>query len=96
MIVFIDDALIYSKSMDQHRAHLRTVLETLRENQFYTKLSKCDFWIFEVMFLGHVISGGHIVVDPAKVEAVTKWNALKNPSKIRSFLGLVGYYMQFI
>lgn len=96
MIVFIEDVLIYSESEEQYRQHLRIVLETLRDHQLYANLSKCDFWLIEVMFLGHVISGGHIAVDPVKIKGVTQWKAPRNPSEIQSFLGLAGYYMCFI
>ena len=76
--------------------HLRTVLETLRQHQLYAKFFKCEFWLGEVMFLGHIISGVGIKVDPAKVDAVSSWNRPKNVTEIRSFLGLAGYYRRFI
>jgi hypothetical protein len=65
VIVFIDDILIYSKSESDHEEHLRLVLQKLRDNQLYAKYSKCEFWIDEVPFLGHIISNGGISVDPA-------------------------------
>ena len=60
------------------------------------KFSKCEFWLNEVVFLGHVISGGGIFVDPKKIEAIVSWEQPKNVSKIRSFLGLVEYYRRFV
>ena len=72
------------------------VLEKLREHQLYAKFSKCEFWLKEVGFLGHVISGEGIAVDPSKVEAVTEWKAPTSVGEIRSFLGLAGYYRRFI
>ena len=78
------------------KEHLRLVLEKLREHQLYAKFSKCEFWLNEVGFLGHVISGEGIAVDPAKVDAVTKWEAPTIVGEIRSFLGLAGYYRRFI
>src|ERR1051325_8962091 len=89
-IIFIDDILIYSKSDEEHAEHLRVVLELLKEKKLYAKLSKCEFWLEEVSFLGHVISKNGIAVDPTKVEAVSQWEAPKSASEIRSFLGLVG------
>nr|AAP73852.1 putative gag-pol polyprotein [Oryza sativa Japonica Group] len=96
VVVFIDDILIYSKDEEEHAEHLRLVLEKLRKHKLYAKFSKCEFWLKEVAFLGHVISAGGVAVDPAKVEAVTEWKAPKSVTEIRSFLGLAGYYRRFI
>ena len=71
-------------------------LEILRRNKLYAKFSKCEFWMKEVLFLGHIISGKGISIDPAKVAAVVEWQQPKNPSEVRSFLGLAGYYRRFI
>jgi hypothetical protein len=73
MVVFIDDILIYSSTAEEHEQHLRLVLEKLRQNQLYAKFSKCDFWLEEVAFLGHVLTTKGVVVDPAKIEAVKEW-----------------------
>ena len=70
--MFIDDILVYSKNEEEHMEHLRLVLEKLREHQLYAKFSKCEFWLKEVGFLGHVISGEGISVDPIKVDTMTK------------------------
>nr|KYP50646.1 Retrovirus-related Pol polyprotein from transposon 17.6 [Cajanus cajan] len=96
VVVFIDDILVYSKTREEHVENLRIVLQTLKEKQLYAKLSKCEFWLDSVNFLGHVISKGRIVVDPAKVEAVLEWITPKLVFEIRSFLGLAGYYRRFI
>ncbi|XP_071900995.1 uncharacterized protein [Coffea arabica] len=96
VVVFIDDILVYSKTREEHEQHLKEVLQTLREHQLYAKFSKCEFWLEKVSFLGHVISKEGIAVDPAKVEAVTEWKRPDNPTEIRSFLGLAGYYRRFI
>jgi len=70
VVIFIDDILIYSKTLEEHEKHLQTVLQTLKEKKLYAKLSKCDFWLKEVKFLGNVISKEGRSVDPTKVEAV--------------------------
>ncbi|XP_071932960.1 uncharacterized mitochondrial protein AtMg00860-like [Coffea arabica] len=95
-VVFIDDILVYSKMREEHEQHLRTVLQTMREHQLYAKFSKYEFWLEKISFLGHVISQEGISVDPAKVEAVTNWKRPENPTEIRSFLELAGYYQRFI
>ncbi|XP_014660198.1 uncharacterized protein LOC106804165 [Setaria italica] len=96
VVVFIDDILIYSKIAEEHKEHLRIVLERLRQHQLYTKFSKCELWMEEVAFLGHVLSTKGVAVDPAKIEVVTEWEQPCNMIEIRSFLGLAGYYRRFI
>ena len=96
VIVFIDDIQIYSKSKAEHAQHLRLVLELLQGNRLYAKFSKCEFWLEEVQFLGHIVNSQGIHVDPAKIEAVKSWVTPKNPSEVRSFLALAGYYRRFI
>ncbi|KAL0534190.1 hypothetical protein IC582_028475 [Cucumis melo] len=86
VIVFIDDILIYSKTEAEHEKHLRMVLQTLRDNKLYAKFSKCEFWLKQVSFLGHVVSKAGVSVDPAKIEAVTGWNRPSTVSEVRSFL----------
>ncbi|KAJ9539320.1 hypothetical protein OSB04_032053 [Centaurea solstitialis] len=96
IIVFIDDILIYSKSQEEHEQHLRMTLELLKQEKLYAKFSKCEFWIREVQFLGHVINEKGIMVDPNKIECITKWKTPQSVIEIRSFLGLAGYYRKFI
>jgi len=96
IVVFIDDILIYSKNHEEHERHLKIVLQILKERQLYGKWSKCEFWLEQVQFLGHVISKSGIAIDPSKVQAVLHWEQSKNITEIRSFLGLAGYYRKFI
>jgi len=96
VVVFIDDILVYSKSEEEHVEHLRIVLQVLKEKQLFAKLSKCEFWLREVSFLGHMISKGGIAVTPSKVDAVMQWELPKSIFEVRSFLGLAGYYRRFI
>ena len=96
VVVFIDDILVYSKDRENHEAHLRVVLETLRKEQLYAKLNKCEFWLNEVSFLGHIVSKEGIRVDPKKIEVVIEWKPPRNVIEIRSFLGLADYYRIFV
>nr|GFC23955.1 retrotransposon protein, putative, Ty3-gypsy subclass [Tanacetum cinerariifolium] len=96
VIVFIDDILVFSKSKEEHEDHLRTVLQTLRQEKLYAKFSKCEFWLSSVAFLGHIVSPEGITMDPAKVEAITKWPRPTSVTEVRSFLGLAGYYRRFV
>jgi hypothetical protein len=82
VIVFIDDILIYSKTKEEHEEHLRIVLQTLREHQLYAKFSKCEFYQDKVQYLGHVISGEGISVDPEKVKAILDWPVPKDVSDV--------------
>jgi hypothetical protein len=96
VVVFIDDILVYSKTKEEHAKHLRLVLQKLREHKLYAKRSKCEFWLKEVAFLGHVVSNGGIPVDPSKVKDVLNWKPPTDVGEIRIFLGLAGYYRRFI
>ncbi|WVZ52841.1 hypothetical protein U9M48_003860, partial [Paspalum notatum var. saurae] len=87
VVVFIDDILIYSKTDEEHKEHLRLL---------YAKLSKCEFWLDQVPFLGHIVSKGGIMVDPSKISSVMDWKVPEVVKEIRGFLGLAGYYRRFI
>ncbi|KAL2249898.1 UNVERIFIED_CONTAM: Transposon Tf2-12 polyprotein [Sesamum indicum] len=96
VIVFIDDILIYSRNRGEHEQHLRMLLQILKEKELYAKLSKCEFWVNQVLFLGHVVSGDGVMPDPSKVKAIMEWRVPKNATEVRSFLGLAGYYRRFV
>jgi hypothetical protein len=93
---FSSTIFFYSKRDSDHEEHLILVLQKLRDDQLYAKYSKCEFWIDEVSFLGHIISSGGISVDPAKVEEIVVWSIPTTVTEIQSFLGLAGYYRRFI
>lgn len=96
VVVYLDDIVVYSESLQDHVQHLRLVFQTLRENELYVKPEKCSFAQPEVMFLGHKIAGGQISMDSSKVKAIMDWEPPKTVSGLRSFLGLVNYYRRFI
>ncbi|KAK5802526.1 hypothetical protein PVK06_030126 [Gossypium arboreum] len=96
VVVFIDDILVYSRNETEHAEHLRLVLQILRDKQLYAKFSKCEFWVREVSFLGHVVSASGIRVDPNKISAILNWKPPRNITEVRSFLGLAGYYRRFV
>ena len=76
--MFIDDILVYSKDREDHDTHLQVVLETLRKEQLYAKLSKCEFWLRKVSFLRHIVSEKGIPVVPKKIDVIIKWKPPRN------------------
>ena len=96
IVVFIDDILVYSKDREDHDTHLRVVLETLRKEQLYAKLSKCKLWLREVSFLGHIVSEEGIQVNPKKIEVIIEWKPPRNVTEVYSFLELASYYRMFV
>ncbi|KAA3484478.1 DNA/RNA polymerases superfamily protein [Gossypium australe] len=96
VVVFIDDILIYSRDESEHVEHLRIMLLTLRDKQLFAKFSKCEFWLQEVGFLGHIVSAEGIRVDPSKILVVVDWKPSRNVSEFRSFLRLAGSYRRFV
>jgi hypothetical protein len=96
VVVYLDDILIFSKTAKEHLSHLRQVLQTLRENQFYANPKKCDFMKEEISFLGHQVSANGLKVDPEKVRAVADWRVPKDVHGVRSFLGLANYFRRFL
>jgi hypothetical protein len=96
VVAFIDNILIYSKNPEDHAKHLHVILQRLRDHHLYTKISKCEFWLDTMKFLGHTISSDGISIDPSKVQEVMDWKPPTSVHQICSFLDLAGYYRRFI
>ncbi|GJP69707.1 hypothetical protein CLOP_g709 [Closterium sp. NIES-67] len=96
VVVYLDDILIYSRDMKQHVEHLRRVFEILRRERFYVKLSKSEFALEKVQFLGHLVSAQGVHVDPKKIEAVRTWKTPENVKELQQFLGFANYYNRFV
>lgn len=91
MLVLFDDILVYNNSLVEHQAHLRMLLQILRDNKFVAKKTKCS-----LRYLGHLVTSAGIQVDPSKIEVVQSWPVPHNIKGLRGFLGLVGHYKRFI
>src|SRR6185436_8395647 len=96
VIVYLDDTIVYSKTFDEHLEHLQRVFTRIRKAGLRLNIKKCNFWMQSLSFLGHIISANRIAPDSQKIEAVHNIQPPKNVTQLRSFLGLAGYYRQFI
>ena len=95
-LVFFDDILVFSPTLELHLRHLRSVLELLQQHQLYAKKSKCAFGCPEVEYLGHIISGQGVSTDPRKIAGMEAWPIPTSLKALKGFLGLTGYYRKFI
>eukprot|EP00253_Pinus_taeda_P019290 PITA_19290 len=96
IIVYLDDILIFSKSREDHVMNVRKVLDVLKKNQLFLKMSKCEFGKTFLVYLGQIVGGGALRIDPAKIEAIVKWPTPKSITEVRSFLGATQYWRKFI
>ena len=95
-LVYIDDIIIYSNTIEEHREHIKEVLSLLRENHMRAKKKKCVFFCKQIKFLGSVIGNGGVYPDPEKIAAIRDWPPLHTPHDAMRFLGLAGYYRRFV
>ncbi|KAL0442643.1 UNVERIFIED_CONTAM: Retrovirus-related Pol polyprotein from transposon [Sesamum latifolium] len=96
VVVYLDDIIIYSRTLVEHVEHLRQVLARLREYELYAKVLKCSFAQETISFLGHIVDRGRIRMDPKKVQAIEEWKPPSDVHDLRSFLGLANYYRRFV
>ncbi len=96
VMVYLDDILIYSTTLEEHESHVRQALQVLRKHRLYCKMSKCEFFKKEVGFLGHVLTGDGVKADPRKIQSVVDWPPPTNVKQVRSFLGLANYYRRYV
>jgi hypothetical protein len=96
VLVFFDDILMYCSSFEEHLVHMRLVFELLAKDKWKIKLSKFTFARRQISYLGHTINEKGVGTDPSNIAAITQWRVPLNVKELRSFLGLVGYYMMYV
>jgi hypothetical protein len=96
VIVYLDDILIFSKSHEEHVMHVKEVLDVLKKENLFLKMSKCEFGKTSLIYLGHIVGGGELKIDPSKVKVILDWTKPNNVTKVRSFLGETQYWRKFI
>lgn len=96
VLIFMDDILVYNKTLKEHKQHLQAVFDILQANKLFLKISKCSFAQKQLEYLGHIINGQGVATDPLKIQAVQNWSTPTDIKQVRAFLGLAGYYRKFI
>ena len=87
VIVYLDDILIFIKSCEEHVKHVKQVLEVLRKEKLFLKMSKCEFGKTSLIYLGHIVGGGELKIDPFKIKVILEWPKPNNVTEVRSFFG---------
>jgi hypothetical protein len=96
VVVFLDDVLVDSATMEEHVVHLKQVLDLISQQQLYLRESKCVFGQAKLEFLGHIVSAAGITTDPNKIKVIREWPNPACVKDVRSFLGMAGYYRKFV
>ena len=96
LVLFLDDVVVFSTSVEQHLQRLELVLQRLQKENLKVKLSKCCFFQKQVKYLGHVVSEAGVATDPDKIAAVAQWKCPETVKELKSFLGFASYYQQFV
>ena len=96
VIVYLDEILIFSKTREEHLKHVKQTLDVLKRENLYVKLSKCEFGKTSLNYLGHIVGGGELKIDPSKVEVIVNWPKPKSATEVRSLLGGAQYWRKFI
>jgi len=96
VIVYLDDTLIFSKTWEEHLKHVKQTLDVSKKENLYVKVSKCEFGKTSLNYLGHIVGGGELKIDPSKIAVIVNWPKHKSATEIRSFLGATQYYGNFI
>jgi hypothetical protein len=96
VILYLDNILIFRGTWDEHVKHVKQVLDTFQRENLYVKLSKCEFGKTGLVYLGHIVGGGQLKIDPSKINVIVNWPEPKNVFEVRIFLGLVQYWRRFI
>ena len=96
VIVYLDDIIVFNKTWEEHSKHVKQTLDVLKKENLYVKLSKCEFGKTSLNYLGHIVGGGELKIDPSKVEVIVNWPKPKSATEVRSFLGAAQYWRKFI
>lgn len=96
VIVYLDDILIFSSSLEKHVKHVKQVFAVLQKEKLYLKLCECEFGKTALVYLGYIVGGGQLKIDPTKIDVIINWPRPQNVTEVRSFLGVVQYWRKFI
>jgi hypothetical protein len=96
VILYLDEILVFDRTWDEHVMHVKTILDVLKKETLYVKLSKCEFGKTSLVYLGHIVGGGQVKIDPSKFEVIVNWPKTTSITEVRILLGAVQYWRKFI